>query len=135
MADANGQIHVVKGDSLPSIPAHILKATTSYEPATGWSIAVGARAANGTYLRGDESNLNPKTGSYIVFDVSSRYRLNDTIEIFATVDNLFDAKYETFGTFSPTGSVPIAEAPGASDPRSLSPAPPLSVFGGIRVRL
>ena len=134
-ADVNGLIHVLSGDRLPSIPAHLVKATVSYEPVSGWFIAVGAHAASGVYLRGDESNLNSKTRSYAVFEVSSRYRLNGGIEIFATIDNLFAAKYETFGTFSPTDRIPIAEAPGASDPRSLSPAPPLSIFGGIRVRL
>ena len=134
LADSNGQIHVMPGNRLTSVPAHVFKATVSYELLPGWTVAVAAHASSGAYLHGDESNLNPKTAAYAVFNLSSAYRLTDRIELFATIDNLFDKKYETFGTFSPTGDVPIAEAPGASDPRSLSPAPPFAAFGGIPLR-
>jgi outer membrane receptor protein involved in Fe transport len=134
-ADVNGAIHVVSGDRLPSIPEHLVKVVVGYAPTPRWSIALGARAATGVYLRGDEANLNPKTGAYVAFDLSSRYRVTDSLEVFATVNNLFNAKYETFGTFSPTSRVPIAEAPGASNPRSLAPAPPFSIFAGVRVHL
>ena len=133
-ADPNGEIEVLSGNRLPSIPAHVFKAVIGYEPSPRWSIALGARAASGVYLRGDEGNLNPKTGSYAVFDVSSRYRFSESLEVFATISNLFDTKYETFGTFSPTGEVHIAEAPGADNPRSLSPAPPFLLSAGIRIR-
>ena len=66
-----------------------------------------------------------------MLDASARWRVSEHIQLFAAVDNLLDEKYETFGTFSPTADVPIVEAPGASDPRSLSPAAPLSVYAGV----
>jgi len=99
------------------------------------TVAFAARMASGVYLQGDESNLNPKTESYAVFDFSTRYSLTERFDVFFTIDNVFDEIYETFGTFSPTDAVPIAQVPGASDPRSLSPAPPRAFFGGIRMRL
>jgi outer membrane receptor protein involved in Fe transport len=120
---------------LPSVPADVLKATIGYELLPGWNVALAAHASSGVYLRGDESNLNPRTRPYAVVDLSSSYRVTDGIEIFATARNLFDKKYETFGTFSPTTDVPIPEVPGASNPRSLSPAPPFSVFAGVRLFL
>ncbi len=135
LADVNGEIAVISGDKLPSVPENLFKAVVGYAFSPRWSIAFGARVASGVYLRGDEANLNPKTSGYVAFDLSSRYRFSDTLEVFSTINNLFDAKYETFGTFSPTGDVPMAEAPGASNPRSLAPAPPFSIFGGVRVRL
>ncbi|HMI96532.1 MAG TPA: TonB-dependent receptor [Micropepsaceae bacterium] len=135
LADSNGQIQIVPGNRLPSVPADAFKATVGYELLPGWSIALAAHASSGVYLRGDESNLNPKTHAYAVFDLSSSYRVTERIELFATARNLFDKKYETFGTFSPTSDVPIPEAPGASDPRSLSPAPPFSLFAGARLFL
>jgi hypothetical protein len=61
--------------------------------------------------------------------------VTERVELFATLRNLLDKKYETFGTFSPTSDVPIPEAPGASNPRSLSPAPPFSLFAGARLFL
>ncbi|HYK79502.1 MAG TPA: TonB-dependent receptor [Micropepsaceae bacterium] len=135
LADSNGQIHVMPGMRLPSVPTDVFKATIGYELLPGWNVAFAAHASSGVYLRGDESNLNPKTRPYAVFDLSSSYRVTERVELFATLRNLFDKKYETFGTFSPTSDVPIPEVPGASNPRSLSPAPPFSVFAGGRLFL
>ena len=55
--------------------------------------------------------------------------------VFGVVENVFNAKYASFGTFSPVSEVPILQAPGATDPRSLSPGAPLAVYGGMRVKL
>jgi outer membrane receptor protein involved in Fe transport len=134
-ADTDGQIRVRRGDTMPSVPAHLFKAAASYRVLPRLTLVAAMRAASGVYLRGDEANLNPKTGAYAVFDAAASYRLTDTVEVFAGIDNIFDAEYATFGTFSPTAAVPIAEAPGASNPRSLSPAPPRSFFGGLRLRM
>jgi outer membrane receptor protein involved in Fe transport len=135
LADSNGQIHIVPGKRLPSVPADVFKTTIAYELLPGWNVALAAHVSSGAYLRGDEANLNPKTRPYAVFDLSSSYRVTERIELFATLRNLFDKTYETFGTFSPTSDVPIPEAPGASNPRSLSPAPPFSIFAGARLFL
>jgi outer membrane receptor protein involved in Fe transport len=134
-ADADGQIQVVPGDTLPNVPAHLFKAQIVYQPSEGWTLALAARTATGVYLQGDESNLNAKTGRYAVFDFSTNYSVARNFDVFFTVNNLFDEDYATFGTFSPTADVPIVEAPGASNPRSLSPAPPRAFFGGVRVRM
>ena len=52
-------------------------------------------------------------------------------ELFALVQNLFDARYDTFGTFFDTTQI---AALNLSDPRSLSPGAPLAVFVGLRAR-
>jgi len=135
LADSNGQIQVAPSNMLPSVPEHLFKATALLQPLEGWSIALSARAASGVYLQGDESNLNPKSDSYWVFDLGSEYQVTSNISFFASLTNLFDTDYETFGTFAPTGAVPIAEAPGATDPRSLSPGMPRAIFGGVRIRM
>ena len=134
-ADDNGLIFVKPGDHLPGIPANMLKLGAEYKFSSNLSIALDGRFADGQYLRGDESNLNPKTDPYFVLDASIRYRVLDNLELFGTIENLLDAKYETFGSFSPTGDVPITEAPNATNPRSLSPAPPISVYAGLRLTL
>jgi iron complex outermembrane recepter protein len=135
LADANGEIHVQPGDRLPNIPAHLVKALLERAITAQLSVTLAMRAASGVYLRGDESNLNPKTPGYAVFDLGATYRLSDRCLLFAGVQNLFNAKYATFGAFSPTSEVPLAEAPGATNPRSLSPAPPLAISIGVNVQL
>ena len=112
-----------------------MKVVVSHNFGTSFTLTMGMRAASGVYLRGDQSNLNPKTDAYAVFSATGTYRVTDAIETFVSIENLFDAKYESFGTFSPTAGVPLTEAPGATNPRSLSPAPPISVYAGIRAKL
>ncbi|HTT98850.1 MAG TPA: TonB-dependent receptor [Rhizomicrobium sp.] len=134
-ADPDGLIFVVPGDHLPGIPANMLKLSADYQVTSAWTVSLDGRYADGQYLRGDESNLNPKTPAYFVLNLATRYALNDTIELWGEIDNVLDTKYETFGAFSPTSDVPISEVPGASNPRSLSPAAPISLYAGVRVKL
>ncbi|HEY1962933.1 MAG TPA: TonB-dependent receptor [Rhizomicrobium sp.] len=131
-ADDNGEIHVRPGDALPSIPKNTLKATINYQPDEAFGAYISGRYAGGQYLRGDEANLNPTTPPYVVFGVGARYRFSPHFELFTEIANVFDAHYATFGTFSPVSDVPIAEVPNASNPRSLSPGAPGSLYVGIR---
>jgi len=134
-ADTNGLIHVRRGDFLPSIPRNNIKMLLVYQANEDLGLSLSARYADGVYLRGDESNLNPQTGPYVVVDIGAQYRLNETIEVFADIQNLLDTHYETFGTFSPVDAVPILRVPNASNPRSLSPGAPFAANAGLRLRL
>jgi iron complex outermembrane receptor protein len=134
-ADPNDEIHVAPGDSLPSVPKNSAKMTVAYRPNEAWEISLSSRYADGQYLRGDESNLNPQTSHYFVLGASLKYRVDRHLELFAQIENLLDAKYATFGTFSPVTDVPILQVPNATDPRSLSPGAPLSAYGGFRLWL
>ena len=70
-----------------------------------------------------EANLTAKTNPYVVLNANTSYQVRRNLEVFGLVQNLLNVKYETFGTFSPTSLVPIAQAPGATLTRSLSPRP------------
>jgi hypothetical protein len=63
----------------------------------------------------------PVTGPYVVVNLSTSYAINQNLEVFGVIENLFDTKYSTFGTLSPTAEVPILEVPGASITRSPEP--------------
>lgn len=134
-ADVDGNIQVSPGDMLPSVPKHTAKVTIAYQPSEIWNVNVSGRYASGQYLRGDESNLNPQTRPFFVLSVAGRYRIVRNLEVFGEVENLFDTKYETFGTFAPVDRVPILQVPNARNPRSLSPGGPLSAYAGVRVWL
>ena len=66
-------------------------------------------------------------------NLSTSYQVTKNVQLFALVQNVTNEKYSTFGTFSPTSSVFLAQAPGATNPRSLSPAAPVGGFAGVRV--
>ena len=48
------------------------------------------------------------------------------------MQNLFDQRYYTFGTFFDPTQVPFL---GLTDPRTLSPGAPLAAYAGLRVKL
>jgi iron complex outermembrane receptor protein len=132
-ADENGNILVRPGNHLPGIPTHLLKLGVQYKVTDAWTVGATGVAASGQYLFGDEANLTPKTGAYFVANANTSYQVTKNLQLFALLQNTFNAKYVTFGTFSPTATVPIVEVPGASNPRSLSPAPPIAAYGGMRI--
>jgi outer membrane receptor protein involved in Fe transport len=133
-ADANGSITVNPGNHLPGIPAHQLKLGGSYNLTDKWSIGATVIGASSQYLFGDEANLTPPLPGYVRLDLQTRYDLAPNVQLFAWARNVTNASYYTYGTFSPTTAVPLAQAPGASDTRSYSPASPLAVYGGVRVK-
>ncbi len=131
-ADANGNIQIQPGDHLPGIPANQFKLGVDYKVTEAWTVGGTGIAAAGQFLFGDEANLTPKTPPYFVLNLHTSYQVTKNLQLFGLVENAFNATYYTFGTFSPTSSVPIVQAPGAADPRSYSPAAPIAVTVGVR---
>src|SRR6185312_6013698 len=132
-AAADGTLTVRPGNRLPGIPAHQLKFGAYYKLTDKWTIGAVGIAASGAYLFGDEANLTPKLPAYFTLSLSTTYQLTDHVQLFAWAQNITNERYYTFGTFSPTSSVFIAQAPNATNPRSYSPAAPAGGFGGVRV--
>jgi len=132
LADADGLIHVQPGNHLPSIPQHRFKAAAEYLISPEWKIGANLIAFSGQYLAGDESNQNPKLPPYWVLNLHTTYQVSKNFEAFALVQNLFDTRYYTFGTFFDTTEVPFLNL---TDPRTLSPGAPLAVYAGLRVKL
>jgi len=140
-ADADGDIHVSPGNRIPGIPEHQIKIGADYHLTPRWSIGAVAAYFSDQFLRGDESNQNSTLRGYTVVNLHSSYSITKNFEVFANINNLFNAHYSTFGGFGdPTG----VGAPGipadatTNDPRVdnrfVMPAPPLSIFGGVRIR-
>jgi iron complex outermembrane recepter protein len=132
-ANANGNIQIRPGNHLPGVPTNLLKLGVDYQATEAWTVGGTGIAASGQYLFGDEANLTPKTPAYFVLNLHTSYQLTANLQLFGLIENAFNTKYYTFGTFSPTSSVVIAQAPGAANPRSYSPAAPIAGTVGIRL--
>lgn len=131
-ADANGDIFVKRGDRVPGIPRHIVKFGADYKVTDNWTVGGSARYATGQFLVGDEANLTPQLPPYFVVNLHTAYQFLPNLQFFAEINNAFNAKYYTYGTFGPTAAVPIAQAPGATNPREYSPAAPIGALVGMR---
>ena len=110
-----------------------MKLGVYYKATDKWTVGATAIAASSAYLFGDEANLTPPLPGYFTLNLSTSYQVTEHVQLFAWAENITNARYYTFGTFSPTSSVFIAQAPGATNPRSYSPAAPIGGFGGVRV--
>jgi iron complex outermembrane receptor protein len=132
-ADANGLTQVRPGNVIPGVPTQRLKFGVQYQVTPEWTVGTSGIASSGRYLQGDAANLNAKTGAYVVLNLNTAYQVTQNIQVFGLVQNVTDAKYATFGGFSPVGLVPIVQAPGATNTRSLVPGAPVAGFGGVRV--
>jgi iron complex outermembrane receptor protein len=138
--DALGDIQVGAGDRMPGIPEHRVKLGADYRIIPPWTIGATVNIVSSFYYVGDESNQLAPIPGYAVVNLHSTYRPVEHIELFATIDNLLNRKYATWGILSdPTGvgapGIPangVTNGPGV-DNRFLSPAAPFQAFGGVRI--
>ncbi len=135
-ADANGNIFVHPGDRIPSIPQHRLKMGFDYAVTDCWKVGADVVLASDAYFFGDESNQNPPVPGYGVVNVRTSYDVAPGVTVYGLINNLFDHRYATYGTFYETDIQTVSGEPstGLTNPRMITPAQPLSVYGGIELR-
>ncbi|WGR97688.1 TonB-dependent receptor [Bradyrhizobium sp. ISRA443] len=133
-ADANGNVQILPGNQIPAVPRHRVKAGFDYAVTDAFKIGGDALWVSSQYFVGDESNQAPKLPSYAVFNAHASYQINKTFQLFGRIDNIFDKRYATYGTFFETDTLPNFANGGApfTDPRSLSPARPRAFYAGLK---
>ena len=138
---ANGSIQVSPGDNLPGIPENRWKLGADFSVLPRWSVGASINIVSSVYYVGDESNQLAPIPGYALIGLHSSYHPVRRVELFATIDNLLDRRYATWGILSdPTGvgapGVPanaVTNGPGVNN-RFESPGAPFEIFGGIRIR-
>ncbi len=133
-ASADGTITVLAGDLLPGVPQNTVKFGFDWQATRRWSIGLSAVAVTSSYLYGDAANLDKPLPGYVVVNLMTRYRLTPDVELFGSVENLTDARYYTYGTYTALGSVQVAQVASLTNPRSYSVGPPIGGFVGLRVQ-
>jgi outer membrane receptor protein involved in Fe transport len=127
--EIEGEIQVRRGDSIPSVPRHNLKADLSV---TAGQAIVGASlvSTSSQYLRGDEANLLEAIDRSTVVNLSGSYPLLRRARVVARVTNVFDTEYASFGLLGEPDEVLGDEF---DDPRFFSPGPPRAAWVGLEV--
>ncbi len=136
-ADAIGDIQVQSGDRIPGIPRNMLKLRAAYFFGGGLTVGLGMFAQDSLYVRGNENNLDlsGKIPGYAVFSADARWNFARGWELFGTIDNLFNRKYETTGVlglnfFNGPGNT--FDATNTVSEVFLSPAAPIGAWIGVR---
>src|SRR5205085_5595272 len=104
-ANAQGLIFVSPGDSLPLNPEHRGTLGIDYD-GTGWRAGVDLRAQSEEFLNGDQSNQESQLSGYVTVDIHGAVVLSGSVELFAEIDNLLDAHYDTSGAFTELHNAP-----------------------------
>jgi iron complex outermembrane recepter protein len=138
--NALGDIQVEPGDHLPGIPDNRLKLGADYKILSDWVVGATLNFVSSFYYVGDESNQLAPIPGYTTVNLHTSYKPVPHFEVFASINNLLNRKYATWGILSdPTGigapGIPpngVPNGPGV-DNRFLSPAAPFEAFGGVRI--
>lgn len=128
---------VQAGDNLPGIPKHRFKAGFEYWLTPQWKLGTEMVAASDQFFFGDDSNINPKLAGYTRVDLFTSYDVSENVQVYGLIKNLFDKRYGLYGTFfDPEEATEAAEPQGLAfeDPRSVTPAQPFAIYGGLKMR-
>ena len=134
-------ILVQDGDRLPGVPQHRFKAGFDYWVTRDWKVGADLVTASSQYFFGDESNTAAPLGGYAKVDLRTSYNVTENVQIYGLIDNVFDSHYGLFGAFfNQEAANEAGEADGLDDTffdgssRTITPAPPVAAYGGIKVR-
>ena len=134
-ADANGDILVTPGKQIPGIPLHQIKGGVDYWVTPLLKLGTDVIWVSSQWYVGDDANQNIKLADYWVANLHGSYQLTKELQLYGVVNNLFNRKFATFGTYFDPQSVINAVANPPTDHRTVTPAQPLSVYVGLRAKL
>jgi outer membrane receptor protein involved in Fe transport len=128
-ADANGNIFVVPGDQLPMVPRQRGKVSLDWDINAQARIGADILITGPQRYAGDASNQQPMLPGYATVSLNGAYKITRNLEAFAIANNLLNHRYYTYGGYFETGQLFQA----FTNPESVVPAQPLSVYAGLRM--
>jgi len=136
-ADDDGNVEVRAGDRIGGIPPERFKVGGDFYLTPAITLGADLLGVSAQRRVGDEAGQDRKLPSYWVAGAHASWDVGHGVELFGRVDNLFDRKYASFGSYFETDAlenVHPSPLPDDADPRTDSPAPPRAFSAGLRVR-
>jgi outer membrane receptor protein involved in Fe transport len=132
--EETGTIQVLPGDQVPAVPRHRFKAGFDFAITDAFKFGGDMLLVSSQYFVGDDSNQAAKLPAYSFFNVHASYQITKNLMLYGRVNNVFDNRYATYGTFFERDTLPNFAAGGAAftDARSVSPAQPRAFYAGLR---
>jgi iron complex outermembrane recepter protein len=134
-ADADGNVLVTPGKHIPGIPLHQIKTGADYAVTPAFKLGTDVIWVGSQWYIGDQANQNVKLADYWVANLHGSYQLTKELQIYGFVNNLFNRKFATFGTYFDPQVIANAIPNPPTDHRMITPAQPLSVYVGLRAKL
>ena len=126
---------------MPGIPRHRFKAGFDYWLTPQWKFGSDLVAASDQVFFGDEGNDNAPLAGYTTVNIHTSYDITKNIQVYGLVDNVFDAHYGIFGNFfsrddanTAAQADPSTGANFFTDARTITPAAPVTAYGGVKLR-
>jgi iron complex outermembrane recepter protein len=133
-ADDAGNVHVTPGNRIPGIPSQQVKAGGDYSVSSAVVVGGDIAYVGRQYYVGDDANQNPQLPSYTVVNVHATYTVARDVDIFGSINNLFDRKYSVYGTYFNPDDVANAIPQTLTNPQTQTPAQGIAFRLGVRVR-
>jgi iron complex outermembrane receptor protein len=135
LADDDGNIFVRSGNHIPGIARQLIKFGGDYAFTPNFSAGADILIVGSQYMVGDDSNLNPKLPSYWTVNLHAAYDVNQNVQFFGLINNLFNHRNATYGTFFGTDTSAQLATPVTftGNPRTTTLLQPLSLYGGVKV--
>jgi iron complex outermembrane recepter protein len=134
-ADADGNVLVTPGKHIPGIPLHQIKSGVDYAVTPALKLGTDVIWVGSQWYIGDQANQNVKLADYWVANLHGYYQLTKEVQIYGFVNNLFNRKFATFGTYFDPQVIANAIPNPPTDHRTITPAQPLAVYIGLRAKL
>jgi outer membrane receptor protein involved in Fe transport len=136
-ADAAGDILVKPGDRIPGIPRDALKLRGELDAFERATFGATLLSFSSQYARGDENNQdrNGPVPGYALVNLDARWGFSGDWELFATVTNLFDRTYASFGVLGAnffTGPGNSFDATNVQSEQFRTPGLPRAAWIGLR---
>lgn len=139
---------ITPGTRIAGLPRHTVKLALDWRVGGGWTLGADALLISSRRVAGNEDGLleDPEEGEepearrlkvpgYALFNLRSSWRLEKAWEFYATVQNVFNRRHESFGALAETVFDARGRGPGAErDALFVAPGAPRSVFIGLRYR-
>lgn len=134
---------VKPGNKLPGVSPHKVKLGAEYAILPQWKFGADWTWASSQYYYGDEGNNAPQVGPRSRVDLHTTYDVTKNLQFYGLVNNVFNNRYDVFGTYysGETAYKTAGQPPSLSvintnraDQRSLVPAAPLELYGGVKFK-
>jgi outer membrane cobalamin receptor len=105
-----------------------------------WRVGADWIWASSQNFYGDEGNVAPKLEHRSRVDLHTSYDVTQNIQLYGIVNNVFNNKYDMFGTFYSAEAAynssnrQISLFNTTTDQRSAVPAAPFAAYGGVKVK-